>query len=131
MTTFGGFITNVLIATKARANLIINGETIDVLKTTLIINPKINVKAGRNIFSVIMTQSKKMVTQTLISASKTVLNVIMHQRIKPKNAVIIIKSERIVANTLVKQYNHIYNVSGSTITNWSGVTIDQASYTVI
>jgi hypothetical protein len=129
---FSGFITDIVTTMNARANILLLGAIIAVNKTLLIISPRVTISGGTNIFTAVLRQYIRIINniQVLVSAPKfTKLQ--MRQRIKPKGTNIMIRGEIISATPLVKKYNHIYNVSGSTIEQIRNLTLDQLNYTII
>lgn len=128
---FSGFISNITSLTNTRVNLMIYGAVARISKTTLNINPRVDVRGEKNILIVFMYQFLRLITPVLLSISFPAMKVIMRERIRPKGTNLIVTSANINANILCKQYNHIYNVSGSTINDVKNLTLNQFNYTVV
>jgi len=128
---FGGFVTDVLVSTSARANILVNGVITAVSKTMLIINPRVNVRSGLYLFTTVLRQFINLISPILLLINVPKMRIKMMDTIKPKGTSMLITPPAVLATPLVRQSNHIYNVSGSTINDFKDLTLDQFNYTVI
>lgn len=124
-------ISNIIATMKASANVLIKSPIITIVKTMLTINPRVNVYAGRNFSTNFLYQFIRIAGNIPISIKSEKLNVILRERIKPKGTAILVNGANISAIPIVRQYNHIYNVSGCTINQVKTLTINEFVYTII